>query len=80
VFTACGIVAAFGTVYTLIQMGLTMRRYTRSQVLPRLVTSLSKLRPSEAEIADTLAVCKKAKMKMAKAVKPDALWRELQRA
>ena len=68
-----------GVVYTIAQMCLSMRRYTRSQILPRLVASLARLRPTEAEIAETLASCKKAKMKVARAVKADALWRELQR-
>jgi hypothetical protein len=72
-------VVGAGAIYTFAQMCLSMRRYARSQVLPRLVTSLAKLRPTEAEIAETLATCKKAKMKVARAVKADALWRELQR-
>jgi hypothetical protein len=73
-------VVGAGGIYTFAQMCLSMRRYVRSQVLPRLVSSLAKLRPTEAEIAETLAACKKAKMKVARAVKADALWRELQRA
>jgi hypothetical protein len=74
------VLAGIGVVFTLLQFYLRPYRRVRRKVLPFLALSLKPLQPTASELTDCLDRCRKMRMKIGKAINPQQMWTEMQKA